>query len=210
MALTQTNLTAAITASQLRFGVASTATGFPPVGTQNPTPPQLIQIDSELMWLAGVPATNTIDVRMRGTEGTYAIAHDTLAAVLTSPQPNDFGAIPPGQAGIIDPDEDQIATIGQDGAIPIPSKNTIYNINKATAAALTLAAPTPAMNGLRVTLTSQTAVAHIVTATALLAGGVTGSPLTTATFGAFKGASVALVAENGLWNVLGLQGVALS
>lgn len=209
MALTQTTLTSAITAGQLQFGVASTA-GFPPVGTQNPSPPQVIQINHEMMWLAGVPVANVIQVRSRGSEGTVAAAHDPLSPVITSSVITDFPAIAPGQLIMIDPAIDNPVTLGQDGAIPQPLGPVIYNINKATAAALTLAAPSLSLNGTRMVITSQTTAAHVITATALLASGVTGGPFTTATFAAFKGASITLYAENGLWNVASLQGVALS
>jgi hypothetical protein len=210
MALTQTTLTSAITASVTTFGVTSTSTGFPTVGTQNAQPPQAIQIDGELMFLTGVPATNTITVRCRGSEGTVAAAHDVLAPVITSSNPNDFGQIAPGQLVLIDPAIDNPVTLGADGAIPQPLGPVVYNINKGSAAALTLAAPSLSLNGTRVVITSQTAFAHVVTATTLIADAVTGSPHTTATFAAFKGATITLVAENGLWNVVSATGVAVT
>ena len=52
MALTRTTLTAAITTSQTTFGVASTATGFPVVGTVAANQP--LMIDDETMFLTGV------------------------------------------------------------------------------------------------------------------------------------------------------------
>jgi len=42
----------------------------------------------------------------------------------------------------------------------------------------------------------------VITATGLLADGVTGGNKGTATFGAFVGASLVLVAANGAWNVV--------
>lgn len=211
MALTTTSLTSAITASQLTFGVTSTATGFPPVGTQNTQPGQQpIQIDGEFMYLVGVPATNTITVRGRGSEGSMAVPHDPLAPVMTSFAVADFGTVAPGQLVLVDQANDNPVTLGQDGTIPQPVGPIVYNINKATAAALTLGAPSQALNGTRVVITSTTAAAHVVTATGLYASGVTGGPFGTATFGAFKGASMTLFAENGLWNVTALQGVVLS
>jgi hypothetical protein len=210
MALTQTTLSAAITASQVQFGVTSTSTGFPVVGTQNAQPPQPIQINGEIMYLTGVPAANTIVVRCRGSEGTVAAAHDVLSPVITSATVTDFPAIAPGQLIPIDPAVDNPATLGADGAIPVPLGPVVYNINKGSAAALTLAAPSLSLNGTRVVITSQTAFAHVVTATTLIADAVTGSPHTTATFAAFKGATITLVAENGLWNVVSATGVAVT
>jgi hypothetical protein len=162
------------------------------------------------MWLTGVPATNTIVVRCRGSEGTVAAAHDVLSPVITSANINDFPAIAPGQLVMIDPALDNPVTLGADGAIPQPLGPVVYNINKGSAAALTLAAPSASLNGTRVVITSQTAFAHVITATTLLADAVTGSPHTTATFAAFKGASITLYAENGLWNVTSAVGVVVT
>lgn len=68
--------------------------------------------------------------------------------------------------------------------------------------ATTLAAPTAAQNGLRMIITSGTAYAHTITATALLHDGITGGAKTTATFGAFLGATLELIAYNQLWHVV--------
>ena len=95
MALTRTTLTAAISANQLTFGVLSTATGFPAVGTQN-AGNQPIVIDNEAMFLVGVPVAGTITVRNRGSDGTTATAHDVLASVITSPTAADFPPLAPG------------------------------------------------------------------------------------------------------------------
>jgi len=62
--------------------------------------------------------------------------------------------------------------------------------------------PTIAQNGLKLIFTSQTAAAHVITSTAGINNGLTGSPWTTATFAAFIGAGFSLVANNGTWNVL--------
>ncbi len=91
-------------------------------------------------------------------------------------------------------------TLADSAAIPIMSGVII--LSKATAGAYTLAAPTLLQDGYTLVITNATAAAHIVTATTLIADGVTGSPHTTITFGAFKGASITLVACKGLWNVV--------
>jgi hypothetical protein len=160
--------------------------------------------------VTGVPVANTITVRCRGAEGSVAAVHDVLAPVITSANITDFGPIAPGQLVPIDQAVDNPVTIGADGAIPQPSGPVVYNINKATAAALTLGAPAFALNGTRVVITSQTAAAHVITATTLLADAVTGSPHTTATFAAFKGATITLFAENGLWHVTSAVGVVVT
>jgi hypothetical protein len=180
VSLTRTSLSAAITASQLQqIGITSTASGFPTAGVLGSR--QIMQIDGEKMLIDQVVASGVVNVLMRGYDGTVAAAHDILAPVITS----------------------SVATVGQNGAIAIPTKNTTFLLTKATAlASTTLAAPGKDQDGLRLTFTNQTNAAHVITATSLLADGVTGAPHTTATFGAFIGASLTLVADNGLWNVV--------
>ena len=204
MALTRTTLTAAITASQTTFGVASTGTGFPPVGTVAANQPMVI--DDETMFLTGVPSANVVIVRGRGSDGTAATTHDVNSPVVTSATPGDFPATSPGFSTLRPVELPDIVTYGADGAIAVPTQPTTAFIAKATAAALTLGAPTLALNGVPLTLSSQTAAAHVITATALLNTGVAGSPFTTCTFPAQVGVSVQLVASNGLWNVLNTQG----
>lgn len=78
----------------------------------------------------------------------------------------------------------------------------IIVLNKGSAGAYTLAAPTAAQDGLHLTILNGSAFAHVITATNLLNDGVTGGAKDTATFGAFVGSSISLVAIDGLWNVL--------
>ena len=209
MSLTTTSISAAIVAADLVIPVTSTSSGFPGVGVKGTNQP--IGIDGEWMLLDYVIASGLIKVKRRGDQGTYAQDHDILAPLVTSADPLDFPTLFPGSArqrsGIIEP----ILSIGQNGVIPIPQANTTFILDKATAlASTTLAAPTSAQNGLRLTFTSQTAAAHVITATSLLADAVSGSPHTTATFAAFKGASMTLVADAGLWNVVATTGVTIS
>ena len=83
-------------------------------------------------------------------------------------------------------------------------------LTKAGVAAMTLAAPTVAQEGLILNVVSQTANAHTITATALLDDGVTGGAKTTATFAAFAGASITLMASNLKWAVLSKNVVTIS
>ena len=83
-------------------------------------------------------------------------------------------------------------------------------ITKASAAAMTLGAPAASQDGAVLVISSETAAAHTVTATALLADGVSGSPHGTATFAAYKGATLTLVAAAGLWNVQSAVGVTIA
>lgn len=78
----------------------------------------------------------------------------------------------------------------------------IIVLNKGSAGAYTLAAPTAAQDGLQLLIVSESAFAHVITATNLIEDGVAGGAKDTATFGAFRGASLSLVAIDGLWHVL--------
>lgn len=94
-----------------------------------------------------------------------------------------------------------VVTLAVDGAIPIA--NSIVTLTKGSAAAMTLAAPTAAQAGTRIVIRAGTAFAHVVTATGLLEDGVTGGAKNTATFGAFVGSSIELIAIGLKWTVLG-------
>lgn len=83
-------------------------------------------------------------------------------------------------------------------------------LTKATAAAMTLAAPDVSIDGALLVISSETAAAHTVTGVGLIADGVTGSPHGTATFAAFKGASLTLMAANKLWNVIANNNVTIA
>jgi hypothetical protein len=88
-----------------------------------------------------------------------------------------------------------------DGAIAVAAGEVVIT-KSGSAAALTLAAPTAAMDYQRLVISSATAFAHVVTATDLLEDGITGGAKDTATFGAFAGASLELMAYNLKWLVL--------
>jgi len=81
-------------------------------------------------------------------------------------------------------------------------------ITKAGVAALTLAAPAKADDGMIVEIISTTAFAHTLTATGLFADGA--GHVNLATFAAFAGASIMLMAYQGLWYVKRAQGVTMS
>jgi hypothetical protein len=206
MALQSGQLTIGITASQLTFALTNLSTNaqaaLPNVGAL-PQPygvPMLM--DSEFMYVISQPVLGTVTVRARGTESA-AVAHDTLCNVYFSNTPGDFQVPQAGTTTTIDPAEDSPITIGQDQTVVLPGATAVFNINKATAAAIVLPAPSFGDNGVAYTFTSNTAAAHVITATSLINDGTTSSPRTTATFTAAKGASVVFVVENGLYNVTG-------
>ncbi len=202
MSLTNTTLSAAATASDTQLSLTST-TGYPAVGLILSGQGQPIQIDNEYMYLVTVLASGSIKVRGRGSEGSLAAAHDILAPISLGASGADFPNLGAGFASQKPAFVDDRVTIGQNaGTLVIPDKHTTYVITKATAATMTLTAPTVAQNGLRLTFTSQTAASHVLTATTLMNNGLTGSPWTTATFAAFIGAGFTLIANAGTWNVL--------
>lgn len=213
MAITTATLTAAITASQTTFGISNVSTnqnGLPVVGAL-PLPignPMLI--DGEWMFAYNQPVAGTVQVRGRGSDGTVAAAHDILANVSVSASPGDFGNPGATQTTNTDISNDVPITIGQDGTIVLQPANTIFNINKVTAAALTLPAPPANANGVVMVFTSTTAAAHVITATSLIMDGTGTLPHSTLTFNSKQGATATLVAENGLWNVQALQNVTVS
>lgn len=214
MALTATSLSAACGASDLLLYITSTSSGFPAVGSQSSGQGQPMQVDGELMYITGVPVAGQVTVRGRGSDGTVAEAHAILAPVQTSATPTDFPNPSLGQQVARAPIFPIQMTIGANTnpiVIPTSVRDITFNLTKATALASTdLPAPTVAQNGLRVTLTSQTSEAHVITATTLINDGTSGVPHTTLTFAAFAGASIVLQAQNGLWNVVSNNGVTVS
>ncbi len=101
-----------------------------------------------------------------------------------------------------------VTAYSANGALAVAGGTDV--ITKTSAAAMTLAAPTAAQDGLIKRVVSSTAFAHTITATGLIDDGVTGGSKTTATFAAFAGASIELVAYNGKWNVLSKNVVTVS
>lgn len=115
-----------------------------------------------------------------------AFTKDTLAAVLLG----DFTLY--AASGAIDPHASERGLI-----------------TKATAAAMTLAAPAVgADDGKYKLYVSTTAAAHTITATGLFQDGA--GHVNTATFAAQIGASIELMAFQGKWIVLSTQGVTMS
>ena len=195
MALTATTLSAALNISDTLWPVTS-STGFL-VG-------QPIRLDNEYAYVVSAPSTTTVLVRGRGSDGSTPSAHQVLTNVITG-LASDFPAIPPGlyATGQQSTAYDDMQTIGANTAIiAVPIRNTTFLITKVAAlSATTLAAPTTAQNGLRVTFISTTTAAHVITGTTLFDNGITGVPWTTITFAAFAGAGFTATAENGLWMV---------
>jgi hypothetical protein len=200
MALTNTTLSAAVAFNDDSIKVTSTA-GF--------ADQQLIRVDNEFMAQAGPAVGTTVKVR-RGLEGTAQVAHGILADVVSG-LTGDFPAPRPGSPVPVLPLLSGRNTIGTDVTIAtadLPKGDLIYVITKATAAAITLGAPSKAQNGLQITFRSATAAAHVITYTAGFYGDTTGSDL--ATFAAKVGASVTFEANAGAWGVIGFANVTIA
>lgn len=103
---------------------------------------------------------------------------------------------------------DTLIPITASGAVN-PKVAARYVITKAGVAALTLAAPTAGTDdGLTIVITSGTAYAHTLTATGLLNTG--SASVNVATFAAYAGAGITLVAYNAKWNVQSSVGITFS
>jgi len=88
-----------------------------------------------------------------------------------------------------------------DGAIAVESGVAV--IEKTSAAAMTLAAPT--VDGVTITIVAGTSFAHVVTGTNLFWAGETGGPFNKITTAAFIGSAATVVSRNGLWLVVSDQ-----
>lgn len=215
MAITQTALSADLSATGLTMTVANGG-GFPSAGSTIANPPYLVRIDKEFMLAVQQPVSGTIKLAQRGYNGTAAKAHDILAKVEVSSDPSDFADPSSGNVVSLPNYIPSMQTIGEDYTFTTTEiaayGNQPHNfpILKASAAAITLVAPSKAQDGLTITFTSLTAAAHVITATTLLGDAVSGSPHTTATFAAYIGASLTLQAQNGIWNVISSVGVTIT
>ena len=112
--------------------------------------------------------------------------------------PNAGGAFLPDVPRLEKPPVAIIATNG-----PLSIYSGVIRLTKATAAACIL--PNPGINddGLILMICNGSAAAHVITGS--YQDGVTGGTKTTATMGAFIGASMTLIALNRTWTVLALN-----
>lgn len=194
MALTAaTTIAAAMSATDLAVTVTS-ATG---IAAGN-----FLRIDNEFMIVDRSYSSGTrIPVYRRGDQGSRVVAHQALAPV-SSGLFSDLADLGTYAATPVPWPKPDLVTYSVSGAIAVPKRDTIVVLDKAGVAAMTLAAPAVDQDGLMLIVTSTTAQAHTITATSLLADGESGSPETTATFAAYKGAGCTLMALQGLWQVV--------
>jgi len=219
MALSNTTLTNAIGAGDLGpFAVAST-TGFPAVGVYGSR--QVMRIDGETMLVNYVPASGQVAVLARGYDGTVAQPHEALSQVTTSATNSDFNDIGAGyvtNSPVTSPDRLALGvdttftasgTPATSTTVPLPLKDTIYNLTKATAAAITLVSGTAANAGVKITFMGTVAAANTVTYTPGFNGDTTSSDV--ATFATKVGSTLTIQAgPTGLWAVVGQNGITLA
>ena len=173
MALTVTSLNGAITASQRQ--VVLTAFTNPSPGAMSAD--TMLLVDGEAMRVTDATYTPTLAVT-RGDNvsgaATLGVAHNTLAPVIYG-LTSDFA-----QGVAMAP----VWSYGVSGAITIPRANAVVYIDKASAAAMTLADPDKDQQN-TVTFTSLTAAAHTITYTTGFYDNTTSSDV--ATFAATAG-----------------------
>jgi len=198
MALTNTTLAAAAGLNDTAIRVTA-ATGF--------APGQIIRVDNEFMVQSAAANGTVVPVR-RGLEGSAQVAHGILADVATGLS-TDFPAPPTGQTTQVVQTPARISLGGDAtlGAADFTQNQTVV-ITKATAAAITLGAPSKAQDGLVVTFRSATAAAHTVTYAAGFLGD--GGSSDVATFGAKVGALLMLEANAGTWAAISASNVTIA
>jgi hypothetical protein len=132
MAINTTTLSAAITASQTQFAVASTTNITAPVLTTGSGYTWLL-VEAELMWVTAVPASGVVQVT-RGMLGTQAVAHSTTATV-TIGLPTDFPVFVPKIQAFrsLEPDRFQGVYAPVASAASITATGPIFHVTGGTA-----------------------------------------------------------------------------
>lgn len=200
MALTTaTTLAAAMTVNDLVATVTS-ATGL--------LAGQFIRIDNEYAKIAPSYVSGVaVPLTQRGDLGSAVVAHTILAPVVAGLYA-DIPDLEQRELVPVPSDVPNLVTISVDSTPTVPTTNTTYFIDKATACAITLSAPSAAVNGVIVRFFSTTAAAHTVTYTAGFHANTTSSDV--ATFAATAGQCLSIMAYQGKWGIVALgDGVTL-
>lgn len=92
MALTNTTLSATITAYATQFGLASTTNVLAPISVTGVG--SFLFCEREMMQVTAVPVSGTVQV-VRGVYGTRAVAHNASSGVLISATQADFPTFQP-------------------------------------------------------------------------------------------------------------------
>ncbi len=215
MAITATALSADLSATGLTMKVAS-GTGFPTTGGPPSSTGYVCRCDGEFFLAFSQPVAGVIKIGQRGYNGTSARTHDILAKVEVSALGSDFADPSAGNVVTIPPFAPAMQTLGENRTFTATeiaawgNQPQNFAITKGSACLFTLVAPSKAQDGLTVVFTSDSAFAHVLTATTLIGDAVSGSPHTTGTFAAFIGASLTLQAQNGLWNMIAQIGITVT
>jgi hypothetical protein len=148
-----------------------------------------------------------VSVRSRGDNGGTAVPHGITAPVTFGVASDQAGL---GTTEFVPvPVDENLASIGADGAIPLPTRNTTYVITKGAAlAGSTLPNPPLSSDGLEVGFISTTLFAHVVNTVTASTG--TAANKTIFTFPAFAGAGFRLKAVKGAWVQLYAQGAVVA
>jgi len=158
-----------------------------------------MRIDGEYMIVTAIPVSGWVEVRSRGDRGGVAVAHNILAFV-TFGVASDLVGLGVRQEIPVPGDDFDLKHIGANAAIPVPVRNTVYFIDKASAlASSTFADPAADQNGLKVSFIGTTDYAHVIT-TVSCHDGTTGAH-TTLTSAAYAGSSITLIANATKWHV---------
>lgn len=194
MSLTKTTLTADISAEALNLVVGSASGAV--VG-------QPFKIGDEFVRLIQAIDGLNLTVLGRGAYGTKASRHEATSPVtFCGSTPSDFGSPQTGETSLPLSSQPELIYIDGDQAIPVPTRDTRVIITKTSAAALTLAAPGAGSDGVQIELVGLTDFAHVVTvAVAFLDGSNGGNTILTSA--AFAGSSARLMANKGVWVLMG-------
>lgn len=197
MAVTRTSLAQAIAnAHDLFFTLTSNA---------GATVGGLCKVNNEWSTIVETVGTTGVKVRHRGGNGTVAKAHAILSPVVLCLASDLADKVVPT------PDTDpDVVNYGADGAVALPRLlKTVAYINKATAAALTLASPDAAVpDGAEIEFISVSGAAHTLTHTPGFAGNTTSSDV--ATWATTRGGILVIKAVNGVWTVKSAAGVTIA
>jgi hypothetical protein len=206
MAITATTLSVAVASGPSgtdNFVNVASATGITAPNFTTGAGITWLLIDQEFMVVTAVNGT-VISV-LRGQGGTLAAPHVINTQVQIG-LPGDFAEFGEFLKASMTSNQTEAAVnwpaiflAGTADAIPA-SVPGFYVVKTGSADAMTLAAPPVSAEGNIVQVWSDTAFAHTITATSLIAAGV--ALKTTVTFPAFRGAGVMLRACNGVWHLL--------
>ena len=164
----------------------------------------LVKMEQEYSTIASIASDGvTVTLGVRGIYGSAVQAHKILSPVEVSAA-SDFPGTPTGSPIPIPYSTPELATYGAAGAILIPNEDARIFLVAGTAAAMTLAAPSTAADGLTLTVQAGAAQAYTVTTpTATGFKNTTG----TATFGGAIGDNMVIQAYKGQWLPVSVIGV---